>query len=101
VHRLGAYVVLAALLLLAWRLHASGRDERRSWARIFAAIAVWQLATGLGNVLLGWPLLAAVAHTGGAAALVIALTVLLARAHQARLPAPALVPPRLSANAAS
>jgi len=28
----------------------------------------------LGNVLLGWPLAAAVMHTGGAAALVIVLT---------------------------
>ncbi len=100
-HRLGAYVVLAALALLAWRLHASGRAELRPWARICVALAVWQLATGLGNVLLGWPLLAAVAHTGGAAALVIALTVLLARAHQAGLPAAALVPQRLSASAAS
>ena len=33
-----------------------------------------QVATGLGNVVLGWPLIAAVGHTGGAAALVIVLT---------------------------
>ena len=33
-----------------------------------------QLATGLGNVLLGWPLAAAVLHTGGAAALAVVLT---------------------------
>ncbi|HAL37573.1 MAG TPA: heme A synthase, partial [Polaromonas sp.] len=31
-------------------------------------------ATGLSNVVLGWPLLAAVMHTGGAAALVVVLT---------------------------
>jgi cytochrome c oxidase assembly protein subunit 15 len=38
-----------------------------------------QLATGLSNVVLGWPLLAAVLHTGGAAALVVVLTWALAR----------------------
>jgi len=32
------------------------------------------LATGLGNVLLGWPLVAALMHTGGAAALAVVLT---------------------------
>jgi heme a synthase len=32
------------------------------------------LASGLSNVVLGWPLVAAVAHTGGAAALVAVLT---------------------------
>jgi cytochrome c oxidase assembly protein subunit 15 len=42
-------------------------------------LAVWQAASGLGNVLLGWPLAAAVAHTAGAAALVVVLTLLLAR----------------------
>jgi cytochrome c oxidase assembly protein subunit 15 len=33
-----------------------------------------QLLTGLSNVVLGWPLLAAVMHTGGAAAMVVLLT---------------------------
>ena len=35
---------------------------------------LWQFATGLSNVVLDWPLVAAVAHTGGAAALVVVLT---------------------------
>ncbi|MNT96068.1 hypothetical protein D3C72_2380710 [compost metagenome] len=35
---------------------------------------MWQFASGLTNVVLDWPLLAAVGHTGGAAALVIVLT---------------------------
>jgi len=34
---------------------------------------VIQLATGLSNVVLGWPLAAALAHTAGAAALVICI----------------------------
>jgi cytochrome c oxidase assembly protein subunit 15 len=39
-----------------------------------------QLATGLSNVVLDWPLLAALLHTGGAAALVLTLTWILAGA---------------------
>jgi cytochrome c oxidase assembly protein subunit 15 len=33
-----------------------------------------QAVTGISNAVLGWPLLAAVSHTGGAAALVIVLS---------------------------
>ena len=46
----------------------------RSVAKTLALLALWQLSSGLANVVLDWPMLAAVAHTGGAAALVIALT---------------------------
>ncbi|SHL94393.1 heme A synthase [Rhizobacter sp. OV335] len=81
VHRIGAFVTLSALVLLAWRLHASGEPALRRWALRFAAVAGWQLASGLGNVVLGWPLVAALAHTGGAAALLTLLAALLARAH--------------------
>lgn len=71
-HRLMAYAVLLALAWLAWRLHRV--TALRSQARWLAALALLQLATGLSNVVLGWPLLAAVLHTGGAAALVVVLT---------------------------
>lgn len=81
-HRLGAYVVLLAMLLFAWRLHASGAPVLRRWAQGVAAIALWQLATGLSNVMLGWPLLGAVAHTAGAAAWVTLLAMLLTRARR-------------------
>jgi cytochrome c oxidase assembly protein subunit 15 len=81
VHRIGAVVTLSALLLLAWRLHASGEPALHRWALRFVAVAAWQLASGLGNVVLGWPLVAALAHTGGAAALLTLLAALLARAH--------------------
>ena len=83
-HRLGAMVVLAAIAVLAWRLLAHGDSALRRWAGVLAGIAAWQFASGLSNVVLGWPLVAAVAHTAGAAALAIALTVMLARAHQTR-----------------
>ena len=84
VHRLGAYVVLAALTLFAGCLHATGDPAQRRWALGLAGVALWQLASGLGNVLLGWPVFAAVAHTAGAAALVTMLTVLISRARQGR-----------------
>ncbi len=83
-HRLVAYPLLLAMAWLAWQLHASGDGELRRWALGVAAVGLWQLASGLSNVLLGWPLLGAVAHTAGAAAWVTLLTVLIARARQAR-----------------
>ncbi|HZN86698.1 MAG TPA: COX15/CtaA family protein [Burkholderiales bacterium] len=99
-HRLGALVALAALVLLAWRLAATRGARERRWAGALLGIGGWQLATGLGNVVLGWPLAAAVSHTGGAAALVVVLTALLARAHRADAalprPAPATVARRAS-----
>ncbi|MFN5350671.1 MAG: COX15/CtaA family protein [Polaromonas sp.] len=72
VHRLTAYLVFAAMLGLAIKLHKI--RALRNAARWLLGLAVLQVATGLGNVLLGWPLAAAVMHTGGAAALVIVLT---------------------------
>ncbi|MES1979291.1 MAG: COX15/CtaA family protein [Pseudomonadota bacterium] len=72
VHRLSANIVFAAMLVLAaclYRIRAL-----RSQAQWLLGLALLQVATGLGNVLFGWPMLAAVMHTGGAAALVIVLT---------------------------
>ncbi|MFD1710047.1 heme A synthase [Ottowia sp. GY511] len=70
-HRLFAYAVFVLLGVLAWRLHRSGRLVRqRRW---IVALAVMQLVTGLSNVVLDWPLVAAVLHTGGAAALMTVL----------------------------
>lgn len=70
-HRLMAYAVLAVLGVVAWQLR--GGPLRRA-SRWIAALALWQFATGLSNVVLDWPLVAAVSHTGGAAGLVVALT---------------------------
>jgi heme a synthase len=72
VHRLMAYGVLAMLAVLAWRLwQVAGLRRQARWV---GGLALWQFASGLSNVVLGWPMVAAVAHTGGAAALVIVLT---------------------------
>jgi heme a synthase len=80
-HRLAAVVVLGAMLVLAWRLAATGDAALRRFAAGIAALAALQLATGLSNVVLGWPIAAALLHTGGAAALAALLATLLARAH--------------------
>jgi len=73
-HRLVAYALLAALVAMAMALHRQGDAQARRFAAGLAAVAAWQLASGLSNVVLGWPLAAAVAHTGGAAALAVLLT---------------------------
>jgi len=74
-HRLGALVVFAAVIALAWALRAVAP----SWARLLLAAAGWQLVSGLSNVVLDWPIIAALAHTAGAAVLLALLTTLLAR----------------------
>jgi len=92
-HRLGALVLLAAVVAFAWRLHRAGAATRR-WALALLGLIAWQAASGLGNVLLGWPLAAAVAHTAGAAALVVVLAVLLVRSAPARAVAHPVDAPR-------
>ena len=77
-HRLLAMLTLGLLGLLAWRLQR--RPALRAAARALGTLVLLQLATGLSNVVLGWPMPAAIAHTGGAAALVAVLVWLLAAA---------------------
>ncbi len=81
-HRIGALVVFTAIGLLAWRLAATGGATQKRFALALAGVGAWQLASGLGNVVLGWPLAAALAHTAGAAMLLIVMTLLLARVIQ-------------------
>lgn len=70
-HRLAAYGVIAVLAWLAWRLRALPAWRRTGHA--LAALLLLQFLSGLSNVVLGWPLLAALLHTGGAAALLVLL----------------------------
>jgi cytochrome c oxidase assembly protein subunit 15 len=72
VHRLVAYGVVLLLMLLAWQLNRI--HAWRLQSRVLAGLIILQLATGLSNVVLGWPMLAALLHTGGAGALVLSLT---------------------------
>ncbi len=98
VHRLAAYGVLAALALLAWALARAG--ALRTQARWLLALGAAQLLTGLSNVVLGWPLVAAVLHTGGAAALIVVLAWALAASRTAG-PAPQRAAPLPSINEVS
>jgi heme a synthase len=70
-HRLVAYGVLVVLGALAWQLNRTALWRQGRW---LATLALLQLLTGLSNVVLDWPLVAALLHTGGAAALVTVLT---------------------------
>ena len=71
VHRWHA--LLPALLLL---LVAAGWWQRglKTPARLLSALLLLQFATGISNAVLGWPMLAALLHTGSAAALLLVLT---------------------------
>jgi cytochrome c oxidase assembly protein subunit 15 len=71
VHRLMSYVLIPVLMVLAWWL---ARVGMRGASRALALLLLWQFLSGLSNVVLGWPLVAAVAHTAGAAGLVMVLT---------------------------
>ena len=87
-HRLFALVALAALFWLAAALRREGDAGARRYGTALALLALAQLASGLSNVVLGWPIAAALGHSAGAAALVALLVSLLARAVQRR-PRPA------------
>jgi heme a synthase len=82
-HRLFAVVLTALLGALAWRLWAGGRRGGDAVLQRFglalAALLLAQLASGLSNVVLGWPLVAALGHSAGAAGLVLVLALLLSR----------------------
>ena len=72
VHRSAAWLVLAVLVWCGWRLRL--QPGLRSAGQWLLGLSALQFATGLSNVVLDWPLLAAVMHTGGAAAMVVTLT---------------------------
>ncbi len=78
VHRWFAVLAAAALLALALWLRRR-RAAPRAAATVIALVLL-QVATGLSNVVLGWPLAAALVHVAGAAALVAIVAALLARA---------------------
>jgi len=89
-HRLFAYAVFVVLGVLALRLHRAGAGLLAVQARWLAGLLLLQFATGLSNVVLDWPLPAAVLHTGGAAALVLVLTWIVQTQRQS--PAMGMVP---------
>jgi heme a synthase len=74
-HRLLAGVTVVWLGLLVWRVWPV--QPLRRLAKALLALLALQVITGLSNVVLGWPLFAAVLHTGGAGAMVVVLVWLL------------------------
>jgi cytochrome c oxidase assembly protein subunit 15 len=73
-HRLAAVVVVVVLVLLTWRLwNAPGLKHP---ARALLGLLLLQVATGTSNVVLQWPLVLAVAHSGGAALMVATLVII-------------------------
>jgi cytochrome c oxidase assembly protein subunit 15 len=89
-HRLFAVVATLATLVLSWALWRQLEPTMQRFGAALAMLLLAQLASGLSNVVLGWPLVAALAHSAGAAALVLVMTLLLARAaHRTRVTVPA------------
>ncbi len=95
-HRLMAYVVFFFGLGLGWLLWVNGDNTQtvckilphtkkllftktQQFACVIWCLMVWQLCSGLSNVVLGWPLWGALAHTAGAAWLVVSLVWLLCK----------------------
>jgi heme a synthase len=76
VHRLVAMLVCVAVIVLSVRLWRGG--DRRASVGLSSLLTV-QMLSGLSNVLLDWPLPAALLHTAGATALVAMLTSLASR----------------------
>jgi cytochrome c oxidase assembly protein subunit 15 len=75
-HRLFAIMVLIALGGLAWKalqLSNSALVELGRLAKLMLALLLLQVITGISNVVFQWPLLAALLHTAGSAALVFCL----------------------------
>jgi cytochrome c oxidase assembly protein subunit 15 len=82
VHRVFAVAVVAVVGWTAWNARKTAGLERvGTW--LLAAVFV-QFLTGMSTVFLKWPLALAVVHNGGAAVLVLLLTVL---NYKARIPA--------------
>ncbi|MGE5160633.1 MAG: COX15/CtaA family protein, partial [Betaproteobacteria bacterium] len=81
-HRVFALGVILALGALLWQVwNAPGL---KGLARAILVLLLLQFATGMSNVVLQWPLLLAVAHSGGAALLVALLVVVTYRLRSGR-----------------
>jgi heme a synthase len=82
IHMVHRWFAVLVVLVIAGLVHCLWREPGiapRRFAWLLLALLVAQLLSGLSNVVLGWPLFAALAHSAGAAALVLALVLLWAR----------------------
>ena len=75
-HRVFAIAVLAVLGLLAWsglQVSKTSLGTVNQFSRLLFVLLILQLLTGISNVVFQWPLVAALMHTAGSAALVFCL----------------------------
>ncbi len=96
-HRLGALLLTLALAALARVLWRHPELHAQRLARWLVALLLWQLISGASNVVLGWPIAAALAHVAGAAGLTVVMATLLVRLRAA--PQSAVAPQRQAAVA--
>jgi cytochrome c oxidase assembly protein subunit 15 len=78
-HRGFAIVASLAVLALAAALWRMGAPPARRFALALLGLIAAQVLSGLSNIVLGWPLIGALGHSAGAAALVGVLGALWAR----------------------
>jgi cytochrome c oxidase assembly protein subunit 15 len=69
---------------LAWRFWRVEGKASHAW--ILLGLIAWQALSGVSIVLREWPILIALSHSGGAAAMVFVLTGWLTAAYPARAP---------------
>ena len=79
-HRIGASVIALAVAGLAWQLWRAAKGAWRNTALALSGVLLWQWGSGISTAVLGWPLLAALGHSAGAAALLLILARTVARA---------------------
>jgi cytochrome c oxidase assembly protein subunit 15 len=74
-HRVFAIVLLFTLSILVWHSWqlANNTGAIRKFAILLFALLILQALTGISNVVFQWPLIAALLHTAGSAALVFCL----------------------------
>lgn len=76
-HRIGALVTAVVLSALGLTLLLKARDVAiRVCSRVVLALTMMQIALGVSNVILGWPLSMAAAHNAAAAFLLLAMLTL-------------------------
>jgi cytochrome c oxidase assembly protein subunit 15 len=66
-----AVFYLAAKLWLISKTNPT--STMKFWSTSLFALGLLQVITGMSNIILDWPLVAAVLHTGGAAAMVFVM----------------------------
>jgi cytochrome c oxidase assembly protein subunit 15 len=72
-HRVGAIFASIVLLLLAIKALRHSQSNISFWGKAILGLLALQIITGISNVVFQWPLVAALLHTGGAAAILFCL----------------------------